>query len=453
MPPYGYFWRYIPFMLNDVKIVGAGLAGAECAWQLARRHIPVKLLEMKPDAYTEVHKSPLFAELVCSNSLRSNELSNAVGLLKEEMRQLGSLIMESADQTKVPAGGALAVDRDGFSRYITQKLEENPYISIEHREVTGIPEGEVVVASGPLTSESLADAIQRRCPEFSLHFFDAVAPIVAAETIDMSSAFLASRYDKGTPDYINCPMTEEEYKSFIQELVSAKEAQLHGFEDSKVFEGCMPVEVMARRGEDTLRYGPMKPVGLTDPHTGKEAYAVVQLRKDNLSGTLYNLVGFQTHLTWGEQKRVFSMIPALKEAEFVRYGVMHRNTYLDSPGHLDRYYRLITEPRIRFAGQMTGVEGYIESAASGMLTGIEMAAELLGLEHADFPSTTAIGALAAYISGGSVGPFQPMNINFGIIDPLGYRVKGKRNKNLELSKRALNEIEQIKNKEVFQRCE
>ena len=366
---------------------------------------------------------------------------------------MDSLIMESADATKVPAGGALAVDRDGFSRYITEKLEMDPYVTVEHREVTEIPEGNVIIASGPLTSDSLAESIQSMCPEFSLHFFDAVAPIVSAETIDMSSAFLASRYDKGTPDYINCPMNEQEYKDFIRELVSAEEAETHGFEDSKVFEGCMPVEVMARRGEDTLRFGPMKPVGLTDPHTGKEAYAIVQLRKDNLSGTMYNLVGFQTHLTWPEQKRIFSMIPALKNAEFVRYGVMHRNTYIDSPGHLDRYYRLISDPRIRFAGQMTGVEGYIESAASGMLVGIETAAEILGLEQADFPSTTAIGALAAYISGGSIGPFQPMNVNFGIIDPLGYRVKGKRNKNLELSKRALETVSAIKNKEVFRICE
>lgn len=319
-------------MTKDVVIIGAGLAGSECAWQLALRQIPVKLIDMKPENYSQAHHSPLFAELVCSNSLRSNELSNAVGLLKEEMRRMDSLIMESADATKVPAGGALAVDRDGFSRYITEKLEMNPYVTVEHREVTEIPEGNVVIASGPLTSDSLAESIQSMCPEFSLHFFDAVAPIVSAETIDMSSAFLASRYDKGTPDYINCPMNEQEYKDFIRELVSAEEAETHGFEDSKVFEGCMPVEVMARRGEDTLRFGPMKPVGLTDPHTGKEAYAIVQLRKDNLSGTMYNLVGFQTHLTWPEQKRIFSMIPALKNAEFVRYGVMHRNTYIDSPG-------------------------------------------------------------------------------------------------------------------------
>ena len=430
-------------MINDIIIVGAGLAGSECAWQLARRHIPVRLIDMKPDHFTQAHQSPLFAELVCSNSLRSNELSNAVGLLKEEMRRMGSLIMKSADATKVPAGGALAVDREGFSRFITEHLENDPYITVEHREVTEIPDGNVIIASGPLTSDPLAEKIQETCPEFSLHFFDAVAPIVSADSVDMNSAFLA----------FNCPMNEQEYKDFIRELTAAKEAETHGFEDSKVFEGCMPVEVMARRGEDTLRYGPMKPVGLIDPHTGKEAYAIVQLRKDNLSGSLYNLVGFQTHLTWPEQKRIFSMIPALKNAEFIRYGVMHRNTYLDSPGHLDRYYRLISEPRIRFAGQMTGVEGYIESAASGMLVGIETAAELLGLEPADFPSSTAIGALAAYISGGSIGPFQPMNINFGIIDPLGYRVKGKRNKNLELSKRALEKIDTIKNKEVFRICE
>lgn len=439
--------------MQKITVIGAGLAGCECAWQLAKRNIPVRLIEMKPEQSSPAHVSPFYAELVCSNSLRSDELTNAVGLLKEEMRRMGSLVMESADQWKVPAGGALAVDREQFARYITDKIDNHPMITVEHREVSQIPEGNVIIASGPLTSDLLAEELTGRFPQFHLHFYDAVAPIVSFETVDMDDAFFASRYDKGTPDYINCPMNEQEYKSFIKELETAQQAETHGFEDSKVFEGCMPVEVMARRGEDTLRYGPMKPVGLIDPHTGKEAYAIVQLRKDNTDGTLYNMVGFQTHLTWGEQKRVFSMIPALKNAEFVRLGVMHRNTYLESPGLLNQYYQLIEEPRIRFAGQITGVEGYIESAASGMLAGIEAAADFLGLEHADFPKETAIGALAQYISFGSIGPFQPMNVNFGIIEPLGYRVKGKRNKNLELSKRALNILDEIMCKEVFQICE
>lgn len=439
--------------MQEITVIGAGLAGCECAWQLAKRKIPVRMIEMKPEHFSPAHTSHYFAELVCSNSLRSDELTNAVGLLKEEMRRMGSLIMESADRWKVPAGGALAVDREEFSKYITNAIENNPYITVEHREVSQIPEGNVVVASGPLTSDSLAEELERKYPQFHLHFYDAVAPIVSFESVDMDSAFFASRYDKGTPDYINCPMTQEEYQAFIRELSSAEQAETHGFEDSKVFEGCMPVEVMARRGEDTLRYGPMKPVGLIDPHTGREAYAIVQLRKDNTEGTLYNIVGFQTHLTWGEQRRVFSMIPALRNADFVRLGVMHRNTYLESPGLLNRYYQMIEDPRVRFAGQITGVEGYIESAASGMLVGIETAADVLGLEHADFPKETAVGALAHYISEGSIGPFQPMNVNFGIIEPLGYRVKGKRNKNLELSRRSLDMLSEITCKEVFTICE
>ena len=436
--------------MEKVTVLGAGLAGSECAWQLAKRGIKVKLIEMKPEKMTPAHSSPYFAELVCSNSLRSDELTNAVGLLKAEMRALGSLIMESADNNRVAAGGALAVDREGFSRYITEKLKANENIEIEYAEATQIPEGEVVIATGPLSSDAIADEIARLCPDSDLHFYDAVAPIVTLESVDMDSAFFASRYDKGTADYVNCPMDKEQYLAFITELVSAKEAEVHGFDDAGVFEGCMPVEVMARRGVDTLRYGPLKPVGLIDPRTGQENYAVVQLRRDNAEGTLYNLVGFQTHLTWGEQKRVFSMIPALKNAEFVRYGVMHRNTYLNSPKLLDRYYRLKEQPRISFAGQMTGVEGYIESAASGMLVGIETAARLMGLEPVDFPQETAIGALSLYISGGSVGDFQPMNINFGIISQLGYRVKGKRNKNAEISRRSLEIIERIKSREVFE---
>ena len=438
--------------MKTVTVLGAGLAGSECAWQLAKRGINVKLIEMKPVKMTPAHTSPNFAELVCSNSLRSDELTNAVGLLKAEMRAMGSLIMESADANKVAAGGALAVDREGFSKYITDKLKSLPNVEVVSAEATEIPEGEVVIATGPLSSDAIAEKIAALCPDSDLHFYDAVAPIVTLESVDMDSAFFASRYDKGTADYVNCPMDKEEYLAFVEELTHAKEAEVHGFDDGGVFEGCMPVEVMARRGVDTLRYGPLKPVGLIDPRTGRENYAVVQLRRDNADGTIYNIVGFQTHLTWGEQKRVFSMIPALRNAEFVRYGVMHRNTYLNSPKLLDRYYRLRTDGRISFAGQMTGVEGYVESAASGMLAGIETAARVLGMEPVDFPQETAIGALSLYVSGGSVGDFQPMNVNFGIISPLGYRVKGKRNKNAEISKRSLEIIESLKAKEVFH-CE
>lgn len=435
--------------MNTVTVLGAGLAGSECAWQLAKRGIHVRLVEMRPLKSSPVHVTGEFAELVCSNSLRSDELTNAVGLLKAEMRKMGSLIMESADKNAVAAGGALAVDRTGFSEYITRALEDHPNVEIIRAEAEEIPEGEVVVATGPLSSDAIADVIMKLCPDSDLHFYDAVAPIVTLESVDMDSAFFASRYGKGTADYVNCPMDKDEYLAFWKELTAAKEAAVHGFDDSGVFEGCMPVEVMARRGVETLRYGPMKPVGLIDPRTGVENYAVVQLRKDNADGTLYNIVGFQTHLTWGEQKRVFSMIPALKNAEFVRYGVMHRNTFLNSPKLLDRYYRLRSDERISFAGQITGVEGYVESAASGMLVGIETAARLLSLPPVDFPQETAIGALGLYISGGSVGEFQPMNINFGIISPLGCRVKGKRNKNAEISKRSLEIIDKLMTGEVF----
>ena len=435
--------------MEQVTVRGAGLAESECAWQLAKRGIPVRLVEMKPTKMTPAHTSEYFAELVCSNSLRSDELSNAVGLLKAEMRKMDSLIMRSADQNRVAAGGALAVDRVGFARTITEALENCANIEIVREEATEIPSGTVVIATGPLSSDAIAVRIAELCHGDDLHFYDAVAPIVTLESVDLENAFFASRYDKGTADYVNCPMTKDEYLAFVSELVSAKEAPVHGFDDGGVFEGCMPVEVMARRGVDTLRYGPLKPVGLVDPRTGKENYAVVQLRRDNADGTLYNLVGFQTHLTWGEQKRVFSMIPALRNAEFIRYGVMHRNTYLNSPQLLDRYYRLRSDTRIRFAGQMTGVEGYVESAASGLLVGIETAADVLGLPHVDFPQETAIGALGLYISGGSVGDFQPMNINFGIISPLGYRVKGKRNKNAEISHRSLEIVDKLMEREVF----
>ena len=436
-------------MMEPVTVIGAGLAGSECAWQLARRGIPVTLIEMKPERFSPAHHSEYFAELVCSNSLRSDELTNAVGLLKEEMRRLDSLIMRSADLNRVAAGGALAVDRVGFARTITETLQAHPNVRIVRKEAVEIPEGEVVIASGPLSSDAITEKIAELCPSFDLHFFDAVAPIVSLESVDMDKAYFASRYDKGTADYVNCPMEKDEYEAFVRELVAAEEAEVHGFDDGGVFEGCMPVEVMARRGLDTLRYGPLKPVGLRDPRTGKEAWAVVQLRMDNADGTLYNMVGFQTHLKWGEQKRVFSMIPGLENAEFIRYGVMHRNTYLNSPGLLDRYYRLISEPRISFAGQMTGVEGYVESAASGLLVGVETAARLLGMEPVNFPQETAIGALSLYISQGSVGDFQPMNVNFGIIKPLDHRVKGKRNKNLEISKRSLEMLDDIRKKEVL----
>ena len=425
--------------MEPVIVIGAGLAGSEAAWQLARRGIPVILKEMKPHKMTPAHHTQWFGELVCSNSLRSDQLENAVGLLKEELRRMGSLILTCADEHRVEAGGALAVDRHGFAQAVTEKIRSHPLITVVEEEVTSIPEtGSVIVASGPLTSDALADAIKDFFPESHyLNFFDAAAPLVTFESVDMESAFFASRYDKGTPDYINCPMTEAEYEAFWTELCAAQEAEVHGFEDKNVFEGCMPVEVMARRGVDTLRYGPLKPRGLKDPQTGKEPYAVVQLRKDNAQGSIYNLVGFQTHLKWPEQKRVFSMIPALKNAEFVRYGVMHRNTYLNSPKLLDRYYRLKADPRICFAGQITGVEGYVESTASGFVAAVELARRLQGRPPVDFPQETALGALALYVSNETVEQFQPMNVNFGIIPPLGYKVKGKRNKNAELSRRAL----------------
>ena len=360
-----------------VTVIGAGLAGSEAAWQLARSGIQVTLREMKPEKKTPAHETAYFAELCCSNSLRSDQLENAVGLLKEELRRLDSLILSCADATRVEAGGALAVDRHGFARMVTERIAGHPNITVVPGEVTELPEGEVVIASGPLTSDTLAERLQALLGDDSaLHFYDAAAPLVSAESIDMERAWMGSRYDRGTADYVNCPMSEEEYETFWQALTTAQEAEVHGFEDKKVFEGCMPVEVMARRGRETLCYGPLKPRGLTDPRTGKEPYAVVQLRRDNQEGSVYNLVGFQTHLRFPEQRRVFSMIPALHNAEFLRYGVMHRNTFLNSPRLLDRYYRLKAEPRISFAGQMTGVEGYVESAASGFLVGVETARRL-----------------------------------------------------------------------------
>ena len=428
--------------MEPVTVIGAGLAGCEAAWQLAQRGIPVLLREMKPQKSTPAHHSPDFAELVCSNSLRSDQLENAVGLLKEELRRLDSIILQCADAHRVEAGAALAVDREGFSQAVTGKIRSHPLITVEEGEVTAIPQGQVIIAAGPLASEGLTAAIQGAFPESgTLNFFDAAAPLVSFESIDMTQAWFASRYDKGTPDYINCALTKEEYLAFWQELRTAQEAEVHGFEDKNVFEGCMPVEVMARRGEDTLRYGPLKPKGLRDPKTGYTPYAVVQLRKDNAQGSVYNLVGFQTHLKWGEQKRVFSMIPALKNAEFLRYGVMHRNTYLKSPSFLNRYYQVIERPNVMFAGQITGVEGYVESCASGCLCAIELANRLLGKPPADFPRETAIGALALYVSDESVTDFQPMNVNFGIMPPWPERIKGKREKNALISQRALAALE------------
>ena len=430
--------------MTAVQVIGAGLAGSEAAWQLAQRGIPVELVEMKPEKMTPAHHSPDFAELVCSNSLRGDRLENAVGLLKEELRRMGSLILQCADATKVEAGGCLAVDRHGFSAMVTRKLRSHPLISVRSQEVTQVPPGPVILATGPLTSDALSDAIGAYFGNREyLHFFDAAAPLVTAESLNMEKAWRASRYDRGSADYINCPLNREEYDAFYEALISAQEAEVHGFEDKNVFEGCMPVEVMARRGYDTLRFGPMKPVGLPDPRTGKDPYAVVQLRQDNAQGSVYNLVGFQTHLKFQEQKRVFSMIPGLEQAEFVRYGVMHRNTFLRSPGLLDRFYADLRDPLVAFAGQMTGVEGYVESTASGFLAAVAMAYKVRGQEPPEFPKETAIGALGAYISDTSVTNFQPMNVNFSILTPLERRIKPKSAKNLAISQRSLAIIDQM----------
>ena len=425
----------------EVKVVGAGLAGSEAAWQLAQRGFEVTLHEMKPHKMTPAHHSENFAELVCSNSLRGDRLENAVGLLKEELRRCGSLILACADATRVEAGGCLAVDRVGFSRMVTEKIRSHPNITVVAEEVTDVPQGPVIVATGPLTSEPMSRAIGEYFGQDYLHFFDAAAPLVSAESIDMNLAWWQSRYDRGTPDYINCALSREEYEAFVRELTTAQEAEVHGFEDKNVFEGCMPVEVMARRGFETLRYGPLKPVGLRDPRTGGEPYAVVQLRQDNAEKTVFNMVGFQTHLKFGEQKRVFSMIPALREAEFVRYGVMHRNTFLQSPRLLDRYYADRRDPMVAFAGQMTGVEGYVESTASGFLAAVAMAARLAGREAPDFPRETAIGALGMYVSDRTVENFQPMNVNFSIISPLEKRIRKKAEKNLAIANRSLEIID------------
>ena len=435
----------------SIDIYGAGLAGCEAAWQAAERGVYVRLFEMKPKKFTPAHHSEGFAELVCSNSLRSDRVTVASGLLKEELHSMGSLIMQAAYFARVPAGSALAVDRNIFSGYITDKIRNHPNIEVIEKEVTSVEEGRItVIATGPLTSEGMADYIEKQIGIGSLHFFDAAAPIVDADSINYDIVYAASRYDKGDADYLNCPMSREQYDAFYNELISAREAELHDFDresqkELKVFEGCMPVEVMARRGHDTLLFGPLKPVGLVDKRTGEEAYAVVQLRKENKEGTMYNLVGFQTHLAFPEQKRVFSMIPGLENAEFLRYGIMHRNTYLSSPGVLGRDYAMIEKPEIYFAGQMTGVEGYIESTGSGFVAGVNAARRALGEEPIIFPDTTMIGAMANYISTGNMsGNFVPMNANFGIIAPLGYKVRGGKVAKYEVvADRALTALSEI----------
>lgn len=436
---------------NHINVIGAGLAGCEAAYQAAIRGVKVKLYEMKPKKYTPAHHNENFAELVCSNSLRSDELSNAIGVLKAELRAMNSLIMEAADNCKVPAGSALAVDREKFSQYITAKIKNQPNIEIYYKEVDSIDPSEItVIATGPLTSDAFAQFIREGLGLDGLHFFDAAAPIVEFESVDMSKAFFASRYNKGDADYINCPMTEAEYNAFYNELINAKEAELHDFDKKEqkltVFEGCMPVEIMAKRGYDTLLFGPLKPVGIEHPETKKTYYAIVQLRKENKAGTMYNIVGFQTHLTFSEQKRVFSMIPGLENANFIRYGLMHRNTYINSPKFLNHYYSLKSNANIFFAGQMTGVEGYIESASSGFVAGINAAFKALGKDEIDFTKDTVIGALAHYVNDGAYsGNFQPMNANFGIVSPLPFKVKGgKKARNEEIAKRALTTIEIIK---------
>lgn len=435
---------------NEIRVLGAGLAGCEAAWQAAERGLRVKLYEMKPAKYTPAHHSPQFAELVCSNSLRSDRTTNAVGLLKEELRRMGSLIMQAADATRVPAGSALAVDRELFSRFVTEKIKNHKNIDIISQEVYNIEEeGITVVATGPLTSDALADSIEKTVGNVGLHFFDAAAPIVDAQSINMDVAFFASRYNKGDADYINCPMTKEQYDVFYDALVTADEAVLKEFDremqkELKVFEGCMPVEEMAKRGRDTLRYGPLKPVGLVDDRTGARSYAVVQLRRENAEGTMYNLVGFQTHLTFPEQRRVFRLIPGLENAEFLRYGIMHRNTYLNSPGLLDPTYAMVKRPNLYFAGQMTGVEGYIESAASGFVAGLNASRQALGGEAVIFPHRTMIGAMARYVAQGGLGEFVPMNANFGIIEPTPERIKGGKVARYEVyASRALGAIDEM----------
>lgn len=429
--------------ISPVHVIGAGLAGCEAVTQLTRHGIPVILHEMRPVKSDEAHKTAYFAELVCSNSLRAANIENAVGLLKEEMRRLGSLIMQKADEHQVPAGGALAVDRDGFAAAVTEAVKANPLVTIIHEEVTDLEslEGTVIVASGPLTSDALFADIKKLLQADYLHFFDAAAPIVTADSLDYDKVYRASRYDKGGADYLNCPFyTKEEYVAFWEALCNAESAPVKDFEHD-VFEACMPIEEMAARGEDTMRFGPLKPVGLIDPRNGKEAYAVVQLRQDNAAASLYNLVGFQTHLKWPEQRRVFGMIPGLENAEFVRFGVMHKNTYLNSPQLLDKHFNLRNNKRFYFAGQMTGVEGYVESAASGLMAGLAAARAVLELPEVELPEVTAHGALANYISNPAIENFQPMNINFGLIPPLTVRIRKKREKNAQIAARALEALD------------
>jgi len=427
--------------MNAPIVIGAGLAGCEAAWALAERGVPAVLCEMKPQKYSPAHRSEGFAELVCSNSLKAMRPNSAAGLLKAEMAHMGSLVVEAAQATAVPAGGALAVDRERFSAYITQKIRSHPRITVRLGEVTEIPaEGPVIVATGPLTSDALSDAIAAFTGRERLAFYDAAAPIVEADSIDLAKAFRAARYGRGEDDYLNCPMDKSEYEAFYEALVSAERADLHEFDKTDVYEGCMPVEVLASRGRDAIRYGPLKPVGLTDPRTGRRPWAVVQLRTENAAGTMYNLVGFQTNLKFSEQKRVFSMIPGLERAEFVRYGVMHRNTFLDSPRLLDRHLRLRSDPRIRFAGQITGVEGYIESAATGILTGIDLARELAGKPPADLPATTMLGALTRYAADESVRQFQPMGCNMGLLPPLEEHIRDKQERYLAVAERALRDL-------------
>ena len=431
--------------ISPVHVIGAGLAGCEAVTQLTRHGIPVILHEMRPVKSDEAHKTAYFAELVCSNSLRAGNIENAVGLLKEEMRRLGSLIMQKADEHQVPAGGALAVDRDGFAAAVTEAVKANPLVTVIHEEVTDLEslEGTVIVASGPLTSDALFADIKKLLQADYLHFFDAAAPIVTADSLDYDKVYRASRYDKGGADYLNCPFyTKEEYVAFWEALCNAESAPVKDFEHD-VFEACMPIEEMAARGEDTMRFGPLKPVGLIDPRNGKEAYAVVQLRQDNAAASLYNLVGFQTHLKWPEQRRVFGMIPGLENAEFVRFGVMHKNTYLNSPQLLDKHFNLRSNKRFYFAGQMTGVEGYVESAASGLMAGLAAARAVLELPEVEFPDVTAHGALANYISNPAIENFQPMNINFGLIPPLTVRIRKKREKNAQIAARALEALDGV----------
>jgi methylenetetrahydrofolate--tRNA-(uracil-5-)-methyltransferase len=432
--------------MNRVTVIGAGLAGSEAAWQIASRGIPVKLVEMRPVRKTPAHRGDQFAELVCSNSLRAGGLTNAVGILKEEMRKLTSLIMKSADLHAVPAGGALAVDREAFSQTITRTLSEHPLIEVVKEEVTKLPRGITVVATGPLTSPDLSSELQALTGEEYLYFYDAAAPIVEKDSIDMEKVFLQSRYDKGEAAYLNCPMNEEEFNRFYDALISAESAPLKEFEKEIYFEGCMPVEVMARRGKKTLLFGPMKPVGLTDPRTGKRPFAVVQLRQDNSAGTLFNLVGFQTHLKWGPQKEVLQLIPGLENAEIVRYGVMHRNTFLNSPRLLQPTYQFREREDLFFAGQITGVEGYVESAAAGLLAGINAARLAKGEELITLSAATAMGSLAHYITTTDAKHFQPMNANFGLFSSLESPRRGKRERAEQYAERALAELDQIASK-------